>query len=220
MNVDIRTETDFFMRFSKIIGLLAIYLSSGFALGQLSTPNAPSVELLEILPGQAPPSVVNPLTSTPVPVPVTNNTNTSRRGSLLESPWKIGYGRATTGAGYNGSLYTVTNTNDTGPGSLRQGIETPNTWVVYSPSLDGKTIFIKSSLRPAANTTWDGRDALVRIAPHSSVITDITMIRLDRGNSIMHRVSVGPEKSLRAQNGNGTNWVTAILVSSGEKLLA
>ncbi len=138
----------------------------------------------------------------------------TRRSSLLNSPWKIGYGRNATGAGYNGQLYVVTNTNDSGAGSLREGLSRSNTWVVYDPSLEGQTIYIRSSLRPAANTTWDGRDALVKIAPHSSV-NSMTMIRYYEGNSIMHRVLIGPDRNYSNDQPN-QNLITAVLVSEGQ----
>lgn len=203
------------MRRSRIISTLVFFLWSGYAVGQLSPPGTPTIELLETLEAEEL-REQNPEVAT-APEPITENNALDRRGSLLESPWKIGYGKETTGAGYNGELYTVTNTNDSGPGSLRRGIETSNTWVIYDPSLNGKTIYLKSSLHPAANTTWDGRDALVRIAPHSSAINNITMIRFKHSNSIMHRVSVGPETNLPAKNGSfATAQVTAILVASGE----
>ncbi len=188
------------MRHIKLLSFLVIFLFSGYVFGQLSIPDKPSITLLESAPVGA------PVIDTPAPSSV------SRRESLLESPWKIGYGAATTGAGLTGSLYVVTNTNNSGPGSLRQGLETPNTWVVYDPSLDGQTIYIEKNLLPAANTTWDGRDALVTIAPHPSV-TNITMVRIREGNMIMHRVRVGPDRDLSQ---DGTNRVTAILLSAGE----
>ncbi len=143
---------------------------------------------------------------------VTTVNSNDRKASLLESPWKIGFGRNATGAGYNGKLYVVTNTNDSGPGSLRFGLSQKNTWVTYDPSLEGKNIYIKSSLRPAANITWDGRDALVRIVPDPSVGNNLTMIRFYESNAIVHRVIYGP---LQRQTPGGKAY-TGILVSEGQ----
>jgi len=43
---------------------------------------------------------------------------------------------------------TVTNTNESGPGSLRQAIEetTPNTEILFDPSLDNEAIILDGEL--------------------------------------------------------------------------
>ncbi len=201
----------------KTFGTLVFLLCCGHAVSQVSPPGVPTIEMLEELPVPASVESTSVVEAPNVTEPSSNLTRLDRRGSLLESPWKIGYGRETTGAGYDGDLYTVTNTKNSGPGSLRAGLTKPNTWVVYDPSLDGETIYLESTIVPAANTTWDGRDALVRIAPHAKSIKDITLIILARSNNIIHRVLLGPDENLPEQNGSfKTRWVTAILVATGK----
>lgn len=107
----------------------------------------------------------------------------NRQESLLEM--RFGYGRAATGGQ---QLCTVTNTNDSGAGSLRACLTTPNAWVVYDPSLNNSVIRLNSPIDPAVNTTLDGRDALVRIAANEAVLTQGTLFRYRFGNGIMHCV--------------------------------
>lgn len=71
----------------------------------------------------------------------------------------VGYGGAVTG-GKNGTVVTVTNTNDTGAGSLRQAIIDASgaTWIVFTPDLTG-VITLNTALGVKANLTIDGRGA-------------------------------------------------------------
>ncbi len=142
-----------------------------------------------------------------------DNSEQERKRTLLESPWKFGFGAATTGAGYGGRIYVVTNTNDSGPGSLRQGLSQSGNWVIYDSRLDGRTIFLESSIHIARNITWDGRDALVRIAPARNA-RRLTFLRFTQGNAIVHRVLWGPTENLSGfQN---TNHYTGVSVTQGE----
>jgi len=76
----------------------------------------------------------------------------------------VGYGANTTG-GKNGTVVTVTNLNDTGPGSLRDALDNrPGgpIWIVFTEGLTG-TMSIGARLNVDSNTTIDGRGADITI---------------------------------------------------------
>lgn len=78
----------------------------------------------------------------------------------------IGYGQDVTG-GAGGTLIEVTNTNDTGSGSLREAIAiTGPTWIYFTPGLTG-TISAASLMYLRSDTTIDGRGANVAIGGHT-----------------------------------------------------
>lgn len=62
--------------------------------------------------------------------------------------------------GAGGTLYRVTNLNDDGPGSLREGAGLGSRWIVFDVS---GTIFLDSKIEIASNTTIDGRGAEISI---------------------------------------------------------
>jgi hypothetical protein len=66
-----------------------------------------------------------------------------------------GFGNAVVG-GTGGTTVHVTNTNDTGAGSLREAVANPNVIVVFDV---GGTIALASALYPHSHTTIDGTDA-------------------------------------------------------------
>jgi predicted outer membrane repeat protein len=57
------------------------------------------------------------------------------------------------------SGYTVTNNLDSGPGSLRWGIDSDSSPIVFAPNLDGQTIYLASELVIAAPMTIEGPGA-------------------------------------------------------------
>lgn len=74
----------------------------------------------------------------------------------------VGYAEGVTG-GAGGTLIEVTNTNDSGPGSLREAIAVEGpTWIHFSPGLEG-TIDLEGLVYLRSDTTIDGRGANVAI---------------------------------------------------------
>ena len=71
------------------------------------------------------------------------------RTQVLAFPGAEGFGRYATG-GRNGTVYHVTNTNDSGAGSLRTGATTPNCTIVFDVS---GVIRINSLIHVAPNVT-------------------------------------------------------------------
>lgn len=73
----------------------------------------------------------------------------------------VGFGRDVTG-GAGGSVYWVTTTDDSGPGSLREAVTRgAPTWVRFAVS---GTIDVQGDLHVGSNVTIDGRDARVTIS--------------------------------------------------------
>ena len=89
------------------------------------------------------------------------------RQSLLDQV--SGYARVagTTGAGQAGATFVVTTTADHGAGSLREGLQAGNRWVVFSPAAfpvgEERVIHVETPIMVGANTTLDGRCANVRL---------------------------------------------------------
>lgn len=92
----------------------------------------------------------------------------SARGQLLAEVNGFAKQADTTGAGLGGPLYVVTSTADSGPGTLRDGLEQGGRWVVFDksafPSDHETVITVDSPIQIAADSTLDGRCANVRIA--------------------------------------------------------
>ncbi|MEO5842094.1 MAG: hypothetical protein ABIQ73_24515 [Acidimicrobiales bacterium] len=113
-----------------------------------------------------------PPTTTPAPPPVAGSVcsalgSAGSRQALLDQV--DGYARlaGTTGAGQTGATYTVTTTADHGAGSLREGLQAGNRWIVFSPAAfpvgEERVIRVESPIMVGANTTLDGRCANVRL---------------------------------------------------------
>jgi len=84
-----------------------------------------------------------------------------------------GFGAKTTG-GAGGALYWVTNTNDSGPGSLRQGAESREPLIIGFQT--SGTIALDRHLEVKANKTIDGRGADVTITRRGFVLTEPNVI--------------------------------------------
>lgn len=127
----------------------------------------------------APPPTPAPTTAAPPPTPAPAGAvcsalgQASSRQSLLDQV--SGYARVagTTGAGLGGATYTVTTTADRGAGSLREGLQAGNRWVVFSPAAfpvdEERVIRVESPIMVGPNTTLDGRCANVRLDGSSGI---------------------------------------------------
>jgi pectate lyase len=91
----------------------------------------------------------------------------SSRQSLLNQVSGFARVAGTSGAGLGGATYVVTSTADRGAGSLRDGLQAGNRWVIFSPSAfpvgEERVIRVESPIMVGANTTLDGRCANVRL---------------------------------------------------------
>ncbi len=158
-----------------------------------------------------------PSTTTTMPVTTSTTTSTStsttvttkptacsvdRINSLLSSPSRVGFGRNTYGGRDAKSFTIVSNTNDSGPGSLRDAIHKrdsdPNrnnpVWVIFDESLDGETIFLDKGISTfQRNLTIDGRGSNgmlnITISPSSSA-NNIALLQLRGGNTILHGLTI------------------------------
>ncbi len=110
---------------------------------------------------------------------------------------RVGFGANATG-GAAGCLYRVTNANNSGPGSLREGASEGNRWIVFDGNF---TIELNGNIRLGGNTTIDGRGRNVEIvggglhligARSSNIIINDVVIRDVRGsNQDLLRVNDG-----------------------------
>src|SRR5262245_9454391 len=80
---------------------------------------------------------------------------TSAQTPLPAFPWAGGSGANPPG-GRVGSVYSVTNLNDSGPGSFRDAVSQPNRYVVFAV---GGVIRINSRISVASNLTIAGQTA-------------------------------------------------------------
>jgi len=80
---------------------------------------------------------------------------------LLESDDLVGFGSTATGGGRDSCLYRVTNSNDSGPGSLRAGMEQAGPlWIVFDQAVD---ITLLSKIKAQSHKTIDGRGLSVKL---------------------------------------------------------
>src|ERR1700730_14629170 len=84
----------------------------------------------------------------------------SYQQSLLNE--RVGFGQNTTG-GANGDVYWVTNLNDSGPGSLRQGCEQDDNyrWIMFP--VNGTITVSGAPIQVGWNKTIDGRGASITL---------------------------------------------------------
>ena len=122
---------------------------------------------------------------------------------------RSGFGENVDG-GAAGCLYVVTNDNDSGPGSLREGATEGDRWIVFA---DDFHIDLDSKLDVASNTTIDGRGQDVTISGAT--------IRL-RGdgnrNLILHNLTIqdstGGDDLLHVGNGASHFWFHHLTLSN------
>ena len=97
----------------------------------------------------------------------------SSRQALLNQVSGFAKVAGTTGAGLGGETYVVTTTADRGAGSLRDGLQAGNRWVVFSPAAfpvgEERVIRVETPIMVGPNTTLDGRCANVRLDGSSGV---------------------------------------------------
>lgn len=129
-----------------------------------------------------------------------------RIGSLLNSPDRIGFGAATTGGAAANNFEVVTNTSDSGSGSLRNALlKSGPLWITFDPSIHNQTIRIKSNINiQQSDITIDGRGANMTIQP-SENSNDMIMLTFRGGNTIIAGITV---------NGNNTDG-TGIMTREG-----
>lgn len=147
-----------------------------------------------------------------------NCCSADRKDSLLGHSSRVGFGAATTG-GLNSTGYTVvSNTNDSGPGSLRDALQsTGPSWIIFDQSLDGQTIFLSQSIdtsRP--NKTIDGRGVSVTISAQSGS-KGWPIFAFRGGNVIIHGIEItgGNSDVAALMLREGTNyWVDHVTISN------
>ena len=121
----------------------------------------------------------------------------------------------TTGGGIDGELFIVTSTADAGPGTLREGLESGNRWVVFDQRLfppgEEKVIALTSHIQIGSGTTLDGRCANVRVAPSNAADGALFIGEFGRRGSrnvIITNLKIGPVPGLGgAQSGDGIRIV-------------
>src|SRR5215470_17657279 len=88
-------------------------------------------------------------------IAIAHSAFTSAQTALPAFPGASGFGANARG-GRGGSVYTVTNLNDSGPGSFRDAVSQPNRYVVFAV---GGVIRINSRIQVAPNLTIAGQTA-------------------------------------------------------------
>jgi len=128
-----------------------------------------------------------------------------------------GFGRATTGGGSKAEEYWVTTLAAEGPGSLRQGLETPGRrWVRFAVS--GRIDLQGSAGRPLRMTsekTVDGRDAEVTIsgrglvldAVQNVIITNLRFSNFDDPDKKGCTENDDPEDAITLSGGSHDIWI-------------
>src|SRR5262245_31995964 len=90
-----------------------------------------------------------------IAIAITHFSFTSAQTALPAFPGAAGFGANAPG-GRGGSVYIVTNLNDSGPGSFRDAVSQPNRYVVFAV---GGVIRINSRIVVAPNLTIAGQTA-------------------------------------------------------------
>jgi autotransporter-associated beta strand protein len=124
--------------------------------------------------------------------------------TLPAFPGAGGFGAFATG-GRGGSIYIVTNLNDSGPGSFRDAVSQPNRYVVFAV---GGIIRINSPIRISANLTIAGQTA-----PGGGVTIYGNGLSLSNANHTIMRY-------LRVRMGVvGDSGTDAISIAQGDKMI-
>lgn len=120
-------------------------------------------------------------------------------------PGAEGWGKYTSG-GRGGSVYIVTNLNNSGPGSLREAVSQPNRIVVFRVS---GTINLKSELVIKGNITIAGQTA-----PGDGICVKGYPTKIDGNNVIIRymRFRLGDENNLTSSDALDINNDTNIII--------
>lgn len=125
-------------------------------------------------------------------------------------PGAEGWGKYTTG-GRGGTVYEVTNLNNSGPGSLRDAVSQPNRIIVFRVS---GTIHLSSALHPASNLTIAGQTA-----PGDGIcVADYPTIIGSENNSIENiiirymRFRLGDVHNLRGSDAIDINYCSNVII--------
>lgn len=122
----------------------------------------------------------------------------------------VGYGREVTG-GAGGALIEVSNTNNAGPGSLREALAVSGpTWIYFTPGLSG-TIEAEGLMYVGSDTTIDGRGANIAIGGHTLNVYQSASRAEGADNVVLHNLRFSgdvPERRnlVRIRFGEGV-WV-------------
>lgn len=171
-----------------LLAMLAAASSTTVFSQNLSTPSAPTVELLEVVP--APVQSVDTPSTQPIAAPKT--TSTDPRTRLLNSADRIGFGAAATG----GTNYVYVKTFN----ELRTALQQDGNYVLLDPSLAGQQIVFSQTIYPGNNVTLDGS-----LAPGHSLVAGSSLpqyhIMLNntgiggQGNKIFHSIKLVGNRS-------------------------
>src|SRR5690606_6114515 len=94
----------------------------------------------------------------------------------------------------------VTNTNDSGPGSLRDALSQGNRWITFDktafPPNQERVITLTSGIQLPSNITIDGRGSQVRVTGTSGFTLNIgrydSTCNAPQSNIIIHNIKAGP----------------------------
>ncbi len=112
-----------------------------------------------------------------------------RKSSLINSNSLVGFGENTTGGLNSNGFTVVSNTNDDGPGSLREALSLsgPN-WIIFDTALNGRTIYLNSPINVKnPDITIDGRGSTVTVSPAQN---NMFLIAFRGGNTILHGIKL------------------------------
>ncbi|MBL7258061.1 cellulose binding domain-containing protein [Paractinoplanes lichenicola] len=155
-------------------------------------------------PTTAPPATTAPPTTTPpttTPPSTTPPTTTPPGGPVKAFPTAVGFGAAATG-GRGGTVYHVTNLNDSGAGSFRDAVGANNRIVVFDV---GGYIKLSSTVLVKSNITIAGQTA-----PGAGIGVQGGEVSFNSAANVIvrnFRFRMGTEDA--DQKNNGVNWLDA-----------
>jgi hypothetical protein len=140
-------------------------------------------------------------------------------GELLAFPGAMGFGRNTTG-GRGGRVIHVTNLNDSGPGSLREALETSGPRIIVfdvggTIDLTGKsTLKIGDNNDSARNTLLENVTIAGETAPYPGILITGNFLDIYTSNVIVRYITVRPGRTapewadgLRIKNFSTENYI-------------